>query len=137
VPGLRHALCLAAVKVAGGDLRAVEVAIRPPVGTARARETMDTQDALELWSLVSPPQLRHRWWCGLQDGVVIEVRRGLTGTLETMDTPDSTGTLVTGQSIGGFARAVRSQDGVLIEVKYDRFLAETSRTRTLRKALGL
>jgi hypothetical protein len=46
--------------------------------------------------------------------------------------------LVTGQSIGGFGtRAVRSQDGVLIEVKYDRFLAETSRTRTLRKALGL
>jgi hypothetical protein len=34
------------------------------------------------------------------DGVVIE-RRGLTGTLETMDT-GITGTLVTGQSIGGF-----------------------------------
>jgi hypothetical protein len=99
---------------------------------------MDTQDALELWSLVSPPQLRHRWWCGLQDGVVIEVRRGLTGTLETMDTPDSTGTLVTGQSIGGFGTGRYGlQDGVLIEVKYDRFLAETSRTRTLRKALGL
>jgi hypothetical protein len=73
-----------------------------------------------------------------QDGVVIEVRRGLTGTLETMDTQDSTGTLVTGQSIGGFGTKGGTVSGRrLNRSKYDRFLAETSRTPTLRKALGL
>jgi hypothetical protein len=72
-----------------------------------------------------------------QDGVVIEVRRGLTGTLETMDTQDSTGTLVTGQSMAASApRAVRSPGRRLNRSKYDRFLAETSRTETLRKGAG-
>jgi hypothetical protein len=54
-----------------------------------------------------------------------------------MDTRDSTGTLVTGQSIGGFGKGRYGlQDGVLIE-EYDRFLAETSRTRTQEGARTL
>jgi hypothetical protein len=76
VPGLRHALCLAAVKVAR-RLASRRVASCGD-GLTGTLETMDTRIALELWSLVSPPTSASMV-VRSPDGVVIEVKAWTNG----------------------------------------------------------
>jgi hypothetical protein len=65
VPGC-HALCLAAVKVASGDLRAVEPSDLCGDGLTGTAGDVDTQDSTGTVNWSVHRQLRHRWWCGLK-----------------------------------------------------------------------